>query len=137
MSTINHKLKTVTFTLAGIPFQCQLSSWKVTNSTPFSTRFYTYCSDGDFIEDGEPDYALDLKFFSDWTIGTGISDYLQTNDLQYVSFLIDHLASLAGQHVQVTGTCKIIAPEIGGDVRTTELTAVKLPCIGKPSYAHL
>jgi hypothetical protein len=132
----NRKLKIITFTLNGIGFQCQLQSWRLNNNTPEGDRFYTFCADGEFIEDGEPDYDFDLKFISDWTLG-GVSDYLIANDLQVVAYVLDHLPDIAGEHVRFSGNAKIQAPTVGGDVRTTELTEAKLKCIGKPAYARL
>ena len=136
MTAHSRKLKIVTFTLNGLAFQCQLNSWVIKNNTPNGTRFYTYCADGDFIEDGEPDYSLVLKFFADWT-SNGISDYLTANDLQVAAFSLDHLPDIPGEHVRSAGNCKIMAPDLGGDVRTTERTEVTLPCIGKPVYTRL
>lgn len=136
MTAHSRKLKIVTFTLAGVPFQCQLKNWIMKNGSGEGTRMYTFCADGDFIEDTEPVYNLDLKFFSDWTLN-GISDYMWTNDLQVVAFQLDHLPDIVGEHVRWSGNCKIIAPDGGGDVRTTEESAISLPIIGKPTYLHL
>lgn len=136
MTAHNRKLKIITFTLNGIGFQCQLREWTMDNNTPEGDRFYTYCADGEFIEDGEPDYELNLKFVADWTL-QGVSDYLWSNDLQTVGFVLDHLPDIAGEHVRWSGNAKIQAPSVGGEVRTTELTEAKLKCIGKPVYARL
>lgn len=136
MTAHNRKLKIVTFTLAGVPFQCQLQSWKLNNNTPDGDRFYSYCADGEFVEDGEPDYTFDLKFVADWTL-SGVSDYLWTNNLQTVAYILDHLPDIPGEHVRFSGTAKIKAPTVGGDVRTTELTECTLKCIGLPVYTRL
>jgi len=132
----SRKLKIITFTLAGVPFQCQLQTWKLNNNTNDGDRFYTYCVDGEFVEDAEPDYSLDLKFLADWTL-SGVSDYLWTNDLQTVAFVLDHLPDIVGEHVRWSGNAKIKCPSVGGDVRTTEITETTLKCIGKPVYARL
>lgn len=135
----SRKLKIITFTLDGNEFQCQLSSWKVTNNTEDGERFYTFCNDtsdgGEFREDAEPQYALELKFFSDWRSG-GISDYLVVNDLLVVGFTLDHLPDIVGEHVRWVGNVKIKAPTVGGDARTTEVTEVTLQVIGKPTYSR-
>jgi len=132
----SRKLKIITFTLAGVSFQCQLQSWKMNNNTNDGDRFYTFCADGEFVEDAEPDYTLELKFLADWTL-SGVSDYLWSNDLQVVAFILDHLPDIAGEHVRWSGNAKIKAPTVGGDVRTTELTEATLKCIGKPTYVRL
>jgi hypothetical protein len=136
MTAHNRKLKIITFTLNSVPFQCQLQSWKLNNNSPDGDRFYTYCADGEFIEDAEPDYSFDLKFLADWTLG-GVSDYLWSNNLQVVGFVLDHLPDIVGEHVRWSGNAKIKAPTVGGDVRTTELTEAVLKCIGIPAYARL
>lgn len=136
MTAHNLKLKIITFTLGGVSFECQLSSWKVVNGSGDGERFYTYCADGEFIEDVEPDYQLELKFFSDWR-SNGISDYLQLNDLATAGFVLDHHPDVPAEHVRWSGNCKIKAPDAGGDVRTTEVQEATLKCIGKPTYARI
>jgi hypothetical protein len=136
MTAFNRKLKVITFTLAGVSFECQVKEWKLVNNSGDGERFYTYCTDGEFIEDTEPDYSLELKFFSDWR-SNGVSDYLTLNDLATVAFVLDHHPDLAAEHVRWSGTCKIKAPDVGGEVRTTEVTEATMQCIGKPAYARL
>lgn len=136
MTAHNLKLKVITFTLGGVSFECQLSSWKVVNNSDDGERFYTYCVDGEFIEDAEPDYSLELKFFSDWR-SNGISDYLTVNDLATVGFVLHHHPDVAGEHVMWSGNCKIKAPDAGGDIRTTEVQEATLKCVGKPVYARI
>ncbi len=77
-----------------------------------------------------------MTFYSDWRSG-GISDYLQENDEVQVSFQLDHHPDIVGEHVRWTGDVKIKAPTVGGDVRTTETTAVTLQCVGKPEYERV
>ena len=137
--TQSRKLKVVTFTLSGTEFQCQLQGWKITNGTDDGELFYTYCgpgSEGEFREEAEPQYSLELKFFSDWRLN-GISDFLVTYDQQVGAFLLDHHPDITGEHVRWTGNVKIKAPDVGGDARTTEMTECTLPCIGKPTYARI
>ena len=135
----SRKLKILTLTLGGISFQCQLQKFKMNNNTPDGERFYTYCGpgpEGEFREDAEPDYSLDMTFFSDWR-SAGISDYLWLNDQLPVAFIVDHHPDIVGEHVRWTGTLKIKAPTVGGDARTTEITEITLPVIGKPTYTRI
>lgn len=135
----SRKLKIVTFTLAGISFQCQLQKWKLNNNTEDGERFYTFCGggpEGEFREDAEPDYALEMTFFSDWR-SAGISDYLTVNDQLTVAFLLDHHPDIVGEHVKWTGSVKVKAPPVGGDARKTEMTEITLPVIGKPVYTRI
>lgn len=137
--TTNRKLKVVTFRLGGIDYQCQLQKWNMKNNTQDGERFYTFCgadSSGEFREDAEPDYALELSFFSDWKTN-GISDYLIVNDQLTVLFYLDHHPDILGEHVRWTGSCKIKAPDVGGEARTTEKSDCVLPILGKPTYARI
>ena len=136
MTTHNRKIKLVEFTLGGNTFQCQVQNWRVANNTEDGEKFYAQCPDGEFREDAEPDYALELTFFSDWRLN-GVSDYLTANDQATVAFQLDHHPDIAGEHVRWAGDCKIKAPPVGGDVRTTEMTEVTLPIIGKPDYTRV
>lgn len=139
----SRKLKVIVFTLAGNPFDCQLQDWKMNNNTPDGERFYTYCSatapfgaGGEFREDAEPDWSLDLKFFSNWRL-MGISDYLTQNDGARVAFQLDHHPDIVGEYVRWTGELKIKAPPVGGEARTSEKTEVTLPIFGKPVYTRI
>lgn len=137
--TQSRKLKIVTFSLAGITFQCQLQKWNIKNNSPDGEKFYTFCGpgpEGEFREDAEPDYSLEMTFFSDWR-SAGISDYLTVNDLAVVAFLVDHHPDIVGEHVKWTGSCKIKAPDAGGEARKTEMTEITIPIIGKPTYTRI
>jgi hypothetical protein len=123
----------------GEQFECQLENWKLVNNTEDGEKMYVQCpgddGTGEFREEAEPDWALELKFNSDWRTG-GISDYLQQNDGVTVEFQLDHLYDQVGEHVRWTGSVKLKTPGAGGDVRTTEKTAITLQVIGKPTYSR-
>jgi hypothetical protein len=126
-------LKVIEFTLDSIAFDCQVQTWNVTNNTQRGEKIYSFCRDGtgETREETVPDYVLDLVFWSDWR-SEGISDWLWDNDDETVAFQLDHHPYIVGEHVRWTGECIIIAPTVGGEVKTTEKTTVALPCIGKP-----
>ena len=136
MEAHNRKLKIIEFSLDGDQFECQLNSWKIVNNTEDGERMYTFCPDGEFREETDPDYALELKFFSDWR-SDGISDWLILHDQATVVFQVDHHPDIAAEHVRWTGSLKVKAPSVGGDARTTEITEVTLQIVGKPTYVHL
>ena len=140
MATHNRKIKIVTFSLgptgSADNFECQIQSWNIENNSDDGERYYAQCPDGEFREEAEPDYALALTFFSDWQLD-GISDYLWANDGETVSFSLDHHPDVAGEHVRWTGQVKIKAPNVGGESRTTEMTEVTLPIVGKPVYSRV
>lgn len=138
MTTKNRKLKIITFTLVSTQFQCQIQSWKLNNNTADGERFYTYCaadSTAEFREDAEDDYSLDLKFFSDWTVG-GISDFLVANNKAVVAFQLDHHPDIPGEYVRWSGSLKVKAPPAGGDARTTEIQELTMPIVGIPLFTR-
>lgn len=136
MTAHNRRLKQITFDLDGTEFQCQIQSWQLVNNTDDGDLMYTFCPDGEFREETDDDYAIELTFFSDWRSG-GISDYLWENDGETVTFAIDHHPDVAAEHVQWTGSVKVKAPTVGGEARDTEVTEVELQCIGKPVYTRV
>jgi hypothetical protein len=136
VTTQNRKLKLITFTLGGNSFECQVKQWNIANNSDDGEKLYAFCPDGEFREEAEPDYALELTFFSDWR-SNGVSDYLTVNDQQTVAFVLDHHPDLPAEHVRWSGNAKIKCPSVGGEARTTEMTEITMPIIGKPTYLHL
>ena len=144
MPAHNRKLKFITFTLDGTDYQCQVQTWNIANNTDDGEKFYSFCTDGttfdeadtEFREEADDDYALEVTFFADWR-SAGISDFLWANDQTNVTFQLDHHPDIAAEHVRWNGTVKIKAPSVGGDVRTTEMTEVTLPIIGKPTFTRV
>jgi hypothetical protein len=131
------RLKVVTFTLATTDFTTQMSSWTMQNNTALGTKTFTYAGNiSEFRTDTDNDYALALRFFSDWRSG-GISDFLVINNRAYAAFQLDHHPDIVGEHVRWTGTCQLWAPSVGGDARITEETTVTLPVLGIPSYNRI
>ena len=136
MSLHNRQLKVIEFSIDGTQFECQVKTWSVSNNTDPGEKLYTQCPDGEAREEAEPDYALELTFFSDWQLD-GISDFLWAHDEETVDFQLDNHPDIPAEHVRWTGQVKIMAPSAGGDARTTEMTEVTLPIIGKPTYARV
>lgn len=136
MAVHQRKLKLIEFGLGAEQFECQIRSWKLNNNTPDGDKGYTFCPDGAYIEETEPDWSLDLTFLSDWRT-SGVSHYLTTNDGTDVPFALDHHPDIPGEHVQWTGTVHIKAPSVGGDARTTETSEVTLQLVGEPTYTRI
>jgi hypothetical protein len=132
----NRKVKIITFTVDGISFECQVQTWNVANNTEDGERHYAQCPDGEFREDAEPDYALELTLYADWR-SDGISDFLTAHDQELVDFQLDHHPDIVGEHVRWSGEVKLKAPNAGGEARTTEMTEVTLPITGKPVYTRV
>lgn len=135
MTTHNRKLKVIEFVLLGVNFECQVSSWKMNNNTEDGDKLYSFCgpAGGEFRADAEPDYSLDLTFYSDWR-SAGISRFLTDHDGETVAFKLDHHPDIPLEHVYWEGDTKLRAPNVGGDARTTEMTETTLVIIGKPTF---
>lgn len=133
--TVHHRrLKLIELEIDGTTYECQVSSWTIENNTDDGERHFTFCPDGEFREDADPDYALALTFFSDWRKPTGLSHYLWEHDQQWVNFRLDHHPDIPDEHVAWSGQVRLKAPNVGGDVRTEEITEITLPIRGKPTY---
>jgi hypothetical protein len=135
MTAHNRKLKLITFDIDGTEFQVQCKTWQVVNNTELGEKVYTYALDGEFQEETDDNYSLTATFFADWRSG-GISDFLWEHDGEIVDFQIDHHPDISGEHVRWAGEVTLKAPSVGGDVRTTEETAIELAIVGKPAYTR-
>lgn len=135
MTATNRRLKVITFALGPFQFECQVKTWKLTNGTADGAQMFTFCPSGVFREQTDPDYSLDITFFSDWKLN-GIADYLWANDQLDVTFQLDHHPDIALEHARWTGTCRVKAPDVGGDYGVTEESAVSLKIIGLPVYTR-
>lgn len=143
--TVNHsKIKQIGFSLdadgaagpgTAMQFECQISNWTLTPPQEDGERHYTLCPDGEFVEDVEPVWSLELTFFSDWIVD-GISDFLATNAGKVADFVLDHHPDVPTAHVTWTGQVKLKCPPIGGEARSTETQTVTMTCIGEPAYAR-
>lgn len=145
--TIHHrKLKQITFSIGdesaspSIPnedgFNCQIANWQIVNNTEDGERIFTHCPDGEDREEADPDYALELTFFSDWR-EDGISDFLTTHNGKWLDFVLDHHPDIEDEHVRWSGRCKVKAPTAGGEARATEQQTVTYPIEGEPVYERV
>lgn len=136
MTAHHRRLKVITFELDSLEFQAQITSWQVVNNSEDGEKVYTFAIDGEFREEADDDYALELKFVSDWT-ADGISTYLTEHDKEDAAFTLDHHPNIPGEHVRWSGQCQIKAPTAGGDVRTTEMTEITMQVRGKPLFERI
>lgn len=131
------RLKIVTFTLNGVDRSCQLNNWNMINNTVDGEKTFTYCGNpSEFRTETDDNYALQLKFYSDWRLA-GIATYLWNNARAVASFQLDHLPDIVGEHVRWTGNCVIKAPTVGGDIRMLEETSVTLLVLGLPIFTRV
>jgi hypothetical protein len=131
MTAHNRKLTQLTLDLGGTEFQIQCRKAEIVNNTDDPELFHTFDPDGSFAEAADPSFALDLEFYSDLRSG-GITDFLWDNDGNTVSFEIVHYPHIPAETVTFTGEVLVKAPNIGGEVRATDVTATVLQCVDKP-----
>lgn len=136
MAVHQRRLKLINFTIEGNSFECQVQTWNLDPGIEDGDRQYTFCPDGEFIEETDPDPTLELTFFSDWRSG-GISDYLWANSGQVADFQLDHHPDITGEHVRWTGQVVLKPGPVGGDARATETTEVTLQLVTAPTYTRI
>lgn len=136
MTIHTRRLKLIEFALGVTQFECQVQAWNIANNTDDGEKLFSFCPDGEVREEADDDYALELTFYADWR-SAGISEFLWENDQTNVAFNLNHHPDIPTEHVQWTGTCKVKAPNVGGEVRTTEMTEVTLPIIGRPVFVRV
>lgn len=136
MAVHHRRLKVIELEIDGHRYECQVRNFEVQNNTADGDRHYTFCPDGEFREDAEDDYALMLEFFTDWRAPHGLAHYLTVNDRQWLNFTLDHHPDIPAEHVRRTGRVRAKAPNLGGEVRTEEITSITLPIEGKPLYTR-
>jgi hypothetical protein len=135
VTAVNRKLNVLTFTLGGIQFQKQLTSVIVGNNTDDPTITYTFAPDGQFAEEADDSYDLQIAGVADWTAG-GLSDYLWSHKGESITCQIDQLVGYAGEQVRWTGTVYVKAPAALGEVRTTERFETTMSWVGAPVYSR-
>lgn len=135
MGIHHRKLKVINLTIGGNTYECQIQNWELQNNTEDPGKLNTFCPDGEDFEETDEDWALSLTFLSDWRVN-GISDYLMANRGQLADFEIVHHPGQAGEEVQFGGQLRIKAPNIGGEVKTTETQSIVMPMIGAPDYSR-
>ena len=131
MGANHRKLKSILLDIGGSNFERQLTSWQIKNGTGDPTITETYAPDGAFAEAADDDYSMDLTFISDWT-ANGVSDFLWDHDAETVTYQLDHLYDIPGEHVRFEGEVLVKAPDVGGDQGATEQTTITLKCVLKP-----
>lgn len=136
MTAHNRKLTRIIFSLDGIQYQAQVQSWTMNNNTDDAEVFYVFEPGEEFAEPADPSWSLDVTFYADWR-SDGIADFLMAHDEEDVDLILDHHPGVPGEHVRWTGTIHLKAPNVGGDVRTTEQISTTLTFVGKPVYSRV
>ncbi|MGL5909491.1 MAG: hypothetical protein ACRCZP_05785 [Phycicoccus sp.] len=130
------KHKIITLDVGGEDFAVQLREYALTDETDEGDRLYTFAPDGEFEEETDPVWNLELTLLSDWRVN-GVSDFMFSHHNEVVPFQLDINPDVPGEHVRFTGSLKIKAPTVGGEARTTATHEVTFPLLNfDPSTAY-
>ncbi|MBN6037475.1 hypothetical protein [Amycolatopsis sp. 195334CR] len=130
------RLKVIEFTIDGTSFECQVNTWNLDPGIEDGDRLYSFCPDGEAVEETDPEPTLEIKFFSDWR-SNGISAYLWEHNGETAEFELNHHPNVPGEHVKWTGELIIKPGPAGGEVRETEFTEVTFQCVGLPVFERV
>lgn len=140
MTIHNRKLKTLTLRFGTAPdeeeFQCQVKNWVLDPGDQEGEVLYSYCgpgTEGEAREEANPNATLQVDFYSDWR-DNGVSKYLWRHRGEELAFRVDHHEDIPAEATSWSGTLKCIAPPVGGEARTTEMSSVTFPIIGEPEF---
>lgn len=136
MTAHNRRLKLIELDVGSGQVECQVTAWTMTPPQDDGEKVRTFCPDGEFIEEVDPDWMLEVTFLADWRAG-GLSDYLMENAGTDAAFVLDHHPDIPAEHVRWSGTLRLKAPPVGGERSTTESQTVTMQCIGEPTYVRV
>lgn len=125
MSVWQRRLKLIQLSLNGINFECQIRNWTLDPGEQDGERQFTFCPEGEFIEETDPEPELTIEYFADWRSG-GLSDFLWQNRGEEASVNIVHHPDQPAETVQFSGTIRLKAPPTGGEARETEVQEVTM-----------
>lgn len=128
MSVHTRKLKIIEFTIDESEFACQIASWTLDPGLEDGDVQFTFCPDGSFIEETDPQPTLDVTFYSDWR-SDGVSAFLWEHQGEVADFVLDHHPDIPEEHVRWTGQLIVKPGPVGGDAREYEQTEVTFQII--------
>lgn len=130
-------MKYVSLEIGGNEFRAQITDWRLVDDSEDGDKIFTYGEDGENEdqEEGTDAWNLELKFYADYRTPTGLNHYLWTNAPGVANYTIHHNLGVDGSDPVYSGQVKLKRPNVGGEVRTKELTELTLPTVGVPDYA--
>lgn len=142
-SPLYMKDASLTLTLVGPPagteaeFNCNVHTAEVVPSPGDETTYVTLCEDGTYTERGATTYVLHIVAAQDWSAG-GLAAFLWANPdaLATWTYQAHGAASAWGTDTPgMTGTCRLVDPNYGGEADTFAELDVELPIVGRPTLA--
>ncbi len=134
------RLDSITLTIDGANYECQVTSWTINPPQNVGDLVYTFCPDGSFREEVDPDdWTLDLAWVTDWR-AAGLNRILwdaATNDPDTpLDFVLTNHPTITGEAVSWTGQLLPRAPAAGGEARTTERSEMTFTLVDAPTIAY-
>lgn len=130
------KHKIVTLDVGGEDFAIQLRAYQLVNDTEDGERAYTFAPDGEYEEETDPVWNLEMTLLTDWRVN-GVSDFLFSHNGEVMPFQLDVNPDIPAEHVRFSGDVKIKAPSVGGEARTTATHEITLPLLNfDPATAY-
>lgn len=136
LSTIeyNHPIVKFADTLAGlttgVEYQCQAQAAALTPTPNYTDIKRTGCT-APFQKYVDSSWTLDLTFYQDWDVASGLSAYSYTNRGQTKFFSIA-LDSVGAPTVVATGEVTLEATPFGGTFGESLEATGSWKCIGEP-----
>jgi hypothetical protein len=130
MSGVGHVRRSITLTIDGATFQCEVTNVTLTPSVSTATAT-ALCDEGVIQDVGVPVWTLDVDYLVDHNPGS------------FYRFLVEEVGSSAAYSyepdpvnapgVTYTGTLVVIPGPAGGQAGTFESGSVSLPVNGEPT----
>lgn len=130
MSGIGHVRRTITLTIDGATFQCEVTNVTLTPNVPSATAT-ALCEDGVIQDVGVPVWTMDVDYLVDHNGGS------------FYRFLVDEVGKTADYSYEpdpvnaagviYSGTLTVIPGPAGGEAGSFESGSVSLPINGRPA----
>jgi hypothetical protein len=118
-------------------YNCDAHTAEIVSTPGDEVSYVTLCPDGSFTEIGRTSYALHIVAAQDWS-ATGLARFLWDNEGALATFTyqphgaaIDPSDSTPG----MTGSVRLVAPNMGGEAESYAELDVTMPCTAKPTLA--
>jgi hypothetical protein len=135
MRDVSLTLKLLTGTR--LEFNCDAHTAEIVTTPGSDVTYATLCPDGSFSEVGRSTYALHIVAAQDWS-ATGLARFLWDNEGAQAEFQYQpHGVAIAPSDDTpgMTGTVRLVAPNMGGEAENYAELDVTLPCTAKPTIA--
>jgi hypothetical protein len=118
-------------------FNCDAHTAEIVSTPGDEVSYATLCPDGSYTEIGRTSYALHIVAAQDWS-STGLARFLWDNEGALATFTYQpHGAATVPSDTTpgMTGSVRLVAPNMGGEAESYAELDVTMPCTAKPTLA--